>query len=119
MESISVVTITERELENHLSRDTAKIFSFSFRAPKKDPEPAAQATLRGGSSRIDRSRVPTARGVARRRRRVPPGRPHPRITPEDDLYTDVGAPRAAVLRRGMQVFLQIHQDSNRRRGSTD
>lgn len=107
MSAISVVAITDRELDAHLERATGAIRSFSFRGA--EPAAAEQTTeLRG------------RRVAYRPLQSVEPTRPAPQefsllgrvreIAPNDELYTDVEHHVLRVIRRGVQVFFQVYQD---------
>jgi len=107
--SLSAVTITDRELARHLERATQKVQAFPFRAPSAAAASAAEgATLRGRPvayrplRRLDEETRPEERefSLAGRIRE---------IAPRDDLYSDVEHHVLRVLRRGIQVFYQIHE----------
>jgi hypothetical protein len=110
--SLSVVTITDRELARHLPAATEKLLAFPFRAPKP-AAPAAEGTLAG-------------RRVAYRPLQGAPAAAAPEefrvadrirdIAPEDDLFTDVEHHVLRILRRGVQVFLQIYEAYERASG---
>jgi len=110
MESISVVTITERELENHLEAATAKVFSFSFLSPKREPEPSAQTTL--GGRRFSFRPLQNVDGVipsATAQTMFNLAETIQKINPRDDLYTDTEHHVLREVRRAIQVYLQIYQ----------
>lgn len=118
MTSISVVTLGDRELDAHLELATSHVVSFSGRAPEAKPEPGgpgAAATL-GGRRLAYRplqalpGRAPGAERELRIADRIR------EITPKDDLYTDVEHFVLRVLRRGIQVYLQIHDDTAKASG---
>ena len=110
MESISAVTLTDRELDRHLAEATAAIRSFAYRAPQAGssaPEPAG--TLRGrrvsyrplrGLDDGKASIPETEFSLAERIRRIVPG---------DELYTDVEHHVLRVIRRALQVHGEIHR----------
>ena len=109
MSALSAVTLTDRELGRHLGLATAKLLGFPFRPP---PETAAATESRLAGRRVAyrplQSAAPpkAAAGAAEEFRIADRIR---EITPDDDLYTDVEHHVLRVLRRGVQVFLQIHE----------
>jgi len=118
MTSISVVTLGDRELDAHLELATSHVVSFPIRAPEAKAAtggPEAGATL-GGRRLAYRplqalpGRAPGAERELRIAERIR------EITPKDDLYTDVEHFVLRVLRRGIQVYLQIHADTAKASG---
>jgi hypothetical protein len=106
LSSLSAVTLTDRELDRHLELATAKLLSFPFRAPA--PPPAApEASLAGRpvAYRPLQSVAAKAPAAAQEFRLADRIRD---IAKQDDLFTDVEHHVLRVLRRGVQVFLQIH-----------
>lgn len=112
MTSISVVTVTDRELDAHLERATRVVRSFSFRTPE---------TVAGGGE-ADAGKAATLRGRSiayRPLRSAEPPKPAERefslsgrinaIAPRDELFTDVEHRVLRVLRRAVQVYFQIYQ----------
>ena len=107
MVSISAVTIGDRELRRHLELATQKVLAFPFRAP--EPPPAADARL-GGRRVVYRplqAAAPAASPTGTREFRLADRIRE--IAPDDDLYTDVEHHVLRVIRRGIQVYLQIHE----------
>ena len=108
MTSISVVTVTDRELDPHLERATREVRSFSFRSPERAPDGVNEgATLRG-------------RQIAYRPlRSAEPPKPAERefslsgrineIVPRDELFTETEHSVLRVLRRAIQVYLQVYR----------
>jgi hypothetical protein len=115
--SLSVVTLGDRELDAHLELATSHVVGFPGRAP--DPAapgaPAPAATL-GGRRLAYRplqalpGREPGAGREIRIADRIR------EIAPKDDLYTDLEHFVLRVLRRGVQVYLQVHDDTARASG---
>jgi hypothetical protein len=109
MTSRSVVTIGERELRKHLETATSKILAFPFRVPRA-PQPAQPEATLGGrriAYRPLQTPAPTqgAAGAPQEVRLVDRIR---EIAPDDDLFTDVEHHVLRTIRRGVQVFLEIH-----------
>ncbi|MDJ0865788.1 MAG: AAA family ATPase [Myxococcota bacterium] len=110
MSSISVVPITDRELDDHLERATNEVVSFSYRAPGgAASEPEQAATLRGRRvayrplQRLEEPGPAAASefSLARRIREV---------SPRDELYTDDEHHVLLVIRRGVQIHLHVVRD---------
>src|ERR1041385_1970046 len=112
MESISAVTVTDRELDNHLEAATAKLFGFSFKPPRaqqEDPSRTPAATL--GGRRFTYRPMQNAEGP------VTPAcapqkfsfmEPIRDINNKDDLYSDTEHLVLRSLRRSLQIFFQIY-----------
>jgi hypothetical protein len=108
MESLSAVTLTDRELDRHLAEATAGILSFGYRAPDAvAAEPAG--TLRGRSvayrplRSLDESKTSSPESefsLAERIRGIVLG---------DELYTDVEHHVLRVIRRALQVHAEIYR----------
>lgn len=115
MESISVVTITERDLDDHLEAATSRVFSVQVRPPKGKAAPEAEAsdatlggrrfsyrplqTMDGGrpgasSGRSKFSLIETIRDVC----------------PRDTLFSDSEHHVLREVRRGVQVFYQVFEN---------
>jgi hypothetical protein len=107
--SISVVSVTDRELDPHLERATREVHSFTYRSPVRAPDGSDRelATLRG-------------RSVAYRPlQSTEPAKPAERefslsqrineIAPRDELFSEVEHSVVRVLRRAIQVYFQIYR----------
>jgi hypothetical protein len=105
--SLSAVTITDRELARHLELATQKLLSFPFR-PAPEPAAAQPASLAGKpvAYRPLQSVAPRAAAAPEEFRLADRIR---EIAKEDDLFTDVEHHVLRVLRRAVQVYLQIHE----------
>jgi hypothetical protein len=117
MTSISVVSLGDRELDAHLELATSHVISFPVRGPEAKPAPAGpEAATLGGRRLAYRplqalpGRAPAAERELRIAERIR------EIAPKDDLYTDVEHFVLRVLRRGIQVYLQIHDDTAKASG---
>ena len=106
MSGISVVSITDRELDAHLERATREVQAFSFRAPEP-AAPEASAALSG--RRIAYRPLQSAEPPRPLEREFSLAGRIREISPRDELYTDVEHFVLRVIRRGIQVFFQIHQ----------
>ncbi|MBI4862294.1 MAG: AAA family ATPase [Candidatus Riflebacteria bacterium] len=110
MESISVVTITDKELDDHLEAATGKVSSFPFRSPRPEPEAAGTPATLGGrrfsyrplqnkdgpvgaASTTTFSVVETIQA----------------INPRDDLFSDTEHHVLREIRRSVQLFYQIYE----------
>ncbi len=113
MTSLSVVTITDRELARHLAAATEKLLAFPYRAPKAAP-PAAEATLGGRRVAYRPLQAPAPAAAATQEFRIADRVRD--IAPDDDLFTDVEHHVLRTIRRGVQVFLQIHEAYERASG---
>ena len=109
MSTLSVVSITDRELDVHLEQATREVQSFSFRAPQApEPEPERSADLAGRRiayrplQRVESVRPPASEFSLSGR--------IGEISARDELYTDVEHHVLRVVRRGIQVFFQIYSD---------
>jgi hypothetical protein len=110
MDSISAVTLTDRELADHLEEATQRITSFSFRAPRaeeREESAAKTATLRGRRVAYRPLQSPSAEPAAENEfslvERIQ------QIVPQDRLFTDVEHHVLWVLRRAIQVYAQIYR----------
>jgi hypothetical protein len=113
--SRSVVTLTDRELARHLEAATAKVLAFPFRAPQPVPEAAAEG-LPGERRAVYRplqSVAPAGRAGAQEYRIAERIRA---ISPDDELFTDVEHRVLRTIRRGVQVFLRIHEATEQASG---
>jgi hypothetical protein len=106
--SISVVTVTDRELDPHLERATREVRSFPFRSPDgaRDAEEGEGATLRG--RRISYRPLKSAEPPKPAAREFSLSGRINEISPRDELFTDVEHSVLRVLRRAVQVYLQIY-----------
>ncbi len=118
MTSISVVTLGDRELDPHLELATSQLVSSSFRSSEaKPPEAGPEAAASLGGRRLayrPLQAVPGKAPAAEREFRI--AERIREITPKDDLYTDVEHFVLRALRRGVQVYLQIHDDYEKASG---
>jgi hypothetical protein len=108
--SIHVVQVSDRELDANLEVATGKLTSFAFRPPEARPvaaEPETTASLRGRPVAFRPLQGVAGKGPAVEREFRIADRIR-EIRPSDDLYTDVEHSVLRTLRRGVQVFLQIH-----------
>jgi hypothetical protein len=123
MESISAVTVTDKELDNHLQAATAKMFGFSYKptgakAQGASPATGGSATLGGRSftyrplQGVDGSTVPAAAPTAK----FSIMEVIRDLDPKDDLYSDVEHLVIRQLRRSIQIFLQIYEYYERSSG---
>lgn len=111
MESISVVTVTEKELDDHLQAATAKVYSFPFKAPVVPGEKESPTASLGGR-RISYRPLQNLDGAV--------GTSNPSkfslvdtiqaIYTKDDLFTDTEHHVLRMIRRSIQVFLQIYRN---------
>src|SRR4029453_5280034 len=111
--SVSVVTIPDRGRARHLAAATEKLLAFPYRAPKA-AAPPAQATLGGR-----RVAYRPLQGAAPATPAAEEFRIADRIrdiAPDDDLFTDVEHHVLRTIRRGVQVYLQIHEAYERASG---
>jgi hypothetical protein len=110
--SLSVTTLGERELAKHLAVATEKVIAFPYRAPKP-AEPPAGASLGGrpiAFRPLQGAGVAAAPAEFRLADRIRD------ISPADDLFTDVEHHVLRTVRRGIQVYLQIHEAYERASG---
>lgn len=109
MTSISVVSVTDRELDPHLERATREVRSFSFRS--SEPAPAGKdeegATLRG--RRISYRPLRSAEPAKPAEREFSLSERINQIAPRDELFTEVEHSVLRVLRRAVQVYFQIYR----------
>jgi len=117
MESTSVVTITERDLEDHLELATAKVTAVTVRRARAGAEAPGRAASLGGRAVAYRPMLSLAGG---------PGAP-PRaraslleairaVTPRDELLSPTEHLVLRAARRGLQVGLQVHETYARASG---
>ena len=107
MVSISVVTIDDHELRRHLELATQKVLAFPFRTPEAPTPPEASLGGRRVVYRPLQGAAPAARTSGAREFRLADRIRE--IAPDDDLYTDVEHHVLRVIRRSIQVYLQIHE----------
>src|SRR5262245_13247924 len=112
MSSISVVSIGDRELERHLEQATGEVVSFPFREPTAGGGEAqetgvvlrgrrfAYRPLLGREGAEPKASAEREFSIAGRIRE---------IAPRDELYTDTEHHVLRVIRRGVQVFLQVYE----------
>ncbi|MCZ6784357.1 MAG: AAA family ATPase [Proteobacteria bacterium] len=119
MDSISVVTVSDKELEAHLAEATRKVLSFPFRPPRSKKEehpPKKQATLRGrtiayrplqGMTDTPTAQVETQFSLADRIQELAAG---------DELYSDVEHHVLRLIRRAVQVYARIYETTEQASG---
>lgn len=111
MQSISVVTVTDKDLAGHLEVATEKIQSFKHRGPgKKKDEDEKGASLGGrrfAYRPIQSVHAPAVAGGAEET--VSLAKAIHEIDPKDDLYTDVEHHVLRLVRRGVQIYYHLYQ----------
>ena len=110
MESISVVTISDRELANHLEAATERLFSFKFRETSASEQPESPSVTMGGRRIAYRPLQNAYSGASgsRAAKEFSLAQAIQDIDPKDDLYTDVEHHIVRILRRGIQLFHYIN-----------
>ncbi len=105
MTARNVVCVTERELGAHLERATSEIRGFPFRAPKsREPSPTAEL----GGRRISYRPLQSV-GVEHPEREFSIAERIQAIAAHDELFTDAEHRALRLIRRAVQVYLQIYQ----------
>jgi hypothetical protein len=123
MDSISAVTITERDLEDHQETATIKVFGFTFKPPKADGGAAAGATATLGGRRVayrPLQRVDGPAGSAA----AAAGAPEKfslietirDVNPKDDLFSDAEHHVLREIRRSLQLFYEIYESYEKASG---
>ena len=116
MESISVVTLTDKELSKHLEAATTKLLSFTWRARRKTEVQCPEATVAVGGRRFSYRPLQNLEGAISAVDLIscpPPSSTFSiaqliqDINGKDDLYTDAEHHVLRTLRRGIQVYLEI------------
>jgi len=116
MVSISAVTIGDRELDRHLELATAKLLGFRYRSGRR-AQPETGTTGSDESATLGGRRIAyrplqsldAARSGGAEEREWSLVERVREIHPKDDLYTDVEHHVLRVVRRGIQLYYEIHQ----------
>jgi hypothetical protein len=110
MESISVVTISDKDLEDHLEAASTRVFSISWKPPKTEGDATGKEVSLGGRrisyrpmQSVDGSGPATA---ATKFSLIEVIRD---INPRDDLFSDTEHHVLREIRRALQIFFQIYE----------
>ena len=113
MESISVVTITDKDLEDHLEAATSRVFAVQVKPPKAGaPAPEGSGATLGGrriSYRPLQSIDGSPAGASAAPQKFSLIETINDIEPKDTLFSDTEHHVLREVRRGLQVFFQLYE----------